>query len=316
MLKHRARLPHREMTGSCDEFYGVLNSTSEAVLYTIVNVMIIIVASALNITIVFLIKTRTVLHKPSFILLGALACSDLAMVYVAGILYLTITLKGVSANGTLKLANCYLTSCVIVNTLLLLCCITHDRYQCIKHSMDSKPYTTTRRVAIKIGVCIVTSLTFSLTFYIESVLVLPFRTLEVLFVIMSGCFTYITVYYIRLSRLVRANQRNNTRVGLTDANGNAVRRVPSNHSNLNRSIFLLIASYIIAYFPASIMSIVRNVSHRLNIPPTTLTGTAIVWSSTISLCNSVMDPLIYSYRSDTIGRELRKVSFQQFTYMH
>ena len=300
------------MKGSCIELYGALNSTTETVFYTIINVTIIIVASVLNITIIVMIKTRPVLHKPSFILLGALACSDLAMVCVPGVLYLTITLKGVSVNGTIEMVTCVVTSSITVNNVLLLCCITYDRYQCIKHSMDSRPYTSMRKVCIKIGVCIVTSLSFSLTFYIESVLTLPFRTVEVLFVIMSGCFAYITVYYIRLSRVVRANRVHGLEGGPTDANGNSLRRVPSHYSSLNKSIFLLIASFILAYSPASSTSIARNILYRLSIPPSKVIMNAIVWCTTFSFSNSLMDPLIYAYRSDLMGRELRRVSHIQF----
>ena len=289
------------------ELFGALNSIQEKVLYTIINVTIIIVASVLNITIIVLIKTRPVLHKPSFILLGALACSDLALVCLVGILYLAITLKGISAGNTITVVTCYITSAIVVNNLLLLCCITYDRYQCIKHSMDNRPYTSMRRVCIKIGLCTVTSLIFPLMFYIESVVKLPFRTLEVWCVIMAGSFSYIIVYYIKLKRIVRTHHVHGLGVGLKDSHGNSVRRVPSYHSNLNKSVFLLIASYIFAYFPVSTVSIVRTISYRLNMPSNRLTITAIVWSATFSLSNAVMDPLIYAYRSDTIGREFRKV---------
>ena len=300
------------MNGSCGEFYGAVRSTVETVFYTIINVTIIIVASVLNITIIVMIKTRPVLHKPSFILLGALACSDLAMVCMGGVLYLTTTLKGMPAEGAI--VTCVIISSINVNTLLLLCCITYDRYQCIKHSMDSRPYTSMRRVCIKIGLCITTSVIVSMTFYIESVYTLPFRTVEYLFIFILGCFFYITLYYIKLSRVIRRKRINSTIFGPQDSIGRYMGRIPSHHSNVNKSIFLLIASYIVAFFPGAVTGSIRNVSYRLNVQPPKDVIFATVWSATFSLSNSVMDPLIYTYRSDVMGRELRKVLLYIFLF--
>ena len=295
------------MKGSCGELYGNSTTTLETVLFTIVNVVIIIVASALNITILILIKTRHVLHKPSFVLLAALACSDLLMVCLPGTLYLAITLSGNSNNGTIQNATCYIISSITMNNVFLLCCITQDRYQLIKHSMDSRPYTTKRRVAVKIAFCMITSILFSSAFFIETIYDLSFTTLELLFMVWLGCFTYIIVYYFKLSRVVRSNRMNSLPLGPRDSNGESGRRAPSQHSNLNRSIFLLIASYVIAFFPAAVITSIRNVSYRYNLPPGKGATTATIWSMMFSLLNSVMDPLIYTYRSDAIGRELRKV---------
>ena len=296
------------MNSTCGEFFGSLNSTTEKVLYTIIDISIFIVASVLNITILILIKTRPVLHRPSFVLLAALACSDLLMVCLPGTLYLAITLSDLSNNGTIKIATCYIISSMSVNNLLLLCCITHDRYQCIKHSMDGRPYTTKRRVAIKIAFCIIISMLFSSTFVIETIHDSPVTSLELLFAVMLGCFLYIIILYFKLFRVVRLNQVNNLQLGPRDSNENSIQRPPWRHINLNRSILLLVASYVFAFFPISIISILRNIFRRLNVPPNKLMVTSTVWSAAFSFSNSLMDPLIYSYRSDAIGRELRQVT--------
>ena len=294
-------------TGSCGELYGTLNTTVEAVFYVIIMAVIILVASVLNITIIVLIKTRPTLHQPSFILLAALACSDLAMVCIPGVFYLGVSLKGMSNDGAMEVATCFLTSSITVNNVLLLCCITYDRYQCIKHSQQNKPHTSKAKVAVKITVCIFASFAYSSIVYIETNYKIPFTTLELLFIVMFGCFFFITVYYIKLSRVVRASQVNSLIVGAKDSNGNSMRRAPSYQSNLNKSILLLIASYVLAYFPASVVSSIRNQSYKAHFPRREGTATAMVWSMMFSFSNSVMDPLIYTFRSDAIGRELRRV---------
>ena len=315
---HLSKLSEKDykMSGSCGEFYGALNTAVEAILYTIIHIAIIIVASLLNITIIILIKTRPILHNPSFILLAALACSDLAMVCLSGTLYLTITLNGNSSGGTIKMATCYIISSITVNNLLLLCCITQDRYQCIKHSMDSRPYTTMRKAYVKIVFCLITSILVSSTFFIEAKYDLPFRADESLFIIISGSFLYIIVYYFKLSKAVKFNRINSTLWGQEDSNGGAVRRPPSCYSNLNKSIFLLVASYIVAYLPGAVTGSIRNISSRLNVAAPKGVVFATAWSATFSLSNSLMDPLVYSYRSDAIGKELRKVCAYIYIYLH
>ena len=303
------------MNGSCGELYGILNTTIEAVLYGLVNIVLIIVASMLNISILFLIKTRSILHQPSFTLLAALACTDLAMACICGTLYLAIALRGISEDGTIEIVNCVITSSATINNLLLLCCITHDRYQCIKHSMSSRPYTTQQRIAGKVVLCIFASFSFSFTFYIETVYSLPFRTVELLFFIVSGCFLYIILYYRKLSCVVKRHQMSCFPIGPEESNSVLVRRVPSRHSNLNKSIFLLVAAYVFAFIPTSITAIIRNILYRLNMPQSNGLKIAIMWCTTFSFSNALLDPLIYAYRSDAIGRELRKVRSISFFHM-
>ena len=178
--------------------------------------------------------------------------------------------------------------------------------------MDSRPYTSKRRVAIKIAFCITTSILFSSTFVIETKYNLPFRMTELFFSLITGCFLSIVVYYFKLSRAVKLNQMNNLPLGPQEPNDNSVRRPHSHQLALNRSIFLLVSLYIIAYFPIRVTAIIQNVSYRLNIQPSKGTIVAIVWGTTFSFSNSVMNPLIYTYRSDAIGREMRMVILHLF----
>ena len=300
------------MIGSCREMYGTLDTTVEVVFFTLANVIIIIVASVLNTSIIFLMKTRSVLRQPSFFLLGALACTDLIMACVGGSLYLTITLKGISKDGKIETATCFITSSFMVNNILLLCCITYDRHQCIKCSMDSRPYTTRRQVAVKIVLCLVASFILSCLFYVETVYYLRIRTIELIFVLTMGCFCYIAIYYFKLSRIVRGNQIHNLALRPQDSSDAAMRRAPPRNANLNKSILLLVAAYTVAFVSASVTAIIRNSKYRFKVSPSKAATLATLWSMTFMFSNAVIDPLIYTYRSDAIGKELRKViSFYQ-----
>ena len=296
------------MIGSCGDLYGSLDTTPERILYAIINVALIIVASILNISIIVLIRTRPILHQPSFFLLAALACTDLALISICGTMYLAIALSGLSKDGAIEMVNCVVTSSATINNLLLLCCITHDRYLCIKHSMSSRPYTTQRRVIVKIAVCVLTSLLLSLMFYIETVYSIRWRNVELIFLFTIVCFSYIAVFYFKLSRLVRANQVSNSALRSHSSNDDSMRRVPSRQSNLNRSILLLIGFYVVAYLPLTVSTIIRNALGRFKMMSSRGPLIASVWCMTLLFATSVMDPIIYTYRSDAIGRELRKVA--------
>ena len=93
------------------DFYGTVDTLTENVRYAIVNVVLIIVASMLSISIIVLIKARPMLDQPSFIFLAALACSNLAMVWISITLYVAIALRGVSQDGTIERALLLLASC-------------------------------------------------------------------------------------------------------------------------------------------------------------------------------------------------------------
>ena len=293
--------------GSCGDFYGTLYTTPERVLYTIVNVLLIIAASLLNISVTTLIRTRSVLHQPSFILLAALACNDLAMVCISGSLNLAITLMGVSKDGAIEMVTCSITSTCAVNNLLLLCCITHDRYQCINHCMDRRPYTTKRRVAVKIVLCIFASFIGSSIFTIEAAFNLPIRAVEAMLIMVSGAFCYLVLYHFKISRFVRRNRINVSSSEPQDSNEASVRQDPSYNSRLNRSIYLLIAAYVVTFFPCSVAAVIRNILYRLNMSTSDGLAMFSAWSATLSLSNALVDPLIYTYRCNVFGRELRKV---------
>ena len=294
------------MLGSCKEMYGTFDTSLEKVLFTLVNIVIITTASVLNISVIFLIKTRSVLHQPSYLLLAALACTDLIMACAGGTLYIVVTLKGTSNDGKIETTTCFITSSFMVNNILLLCCITHDRYQCIKFSMDSRPYTTKRRTGFKIALCLVTSLILSFTFYIETVYYMRIRTIEMTIILTLACFCYIAIHYFKLSRLVRANQVDNLALRSRDANDNMIRSA-SPTTNLNKSILLLVLAYTVTFLSTGIAASIRNGYYRLKISPSKAAILTTVWSMTFMFSNAVMDPLIYTYRSDAIGKELRKV---------
>ena len=289
--------------------YGTFDTTLEKVLFALLNIAIIITASVLNASVIFLIKTRSVLRQPSFFLLAALACTDSIMACAGGTLYIIVTLKGISSDGKIETTACFITSSFMVNNILLLCCITHDRYQCIKCSMNSRPYTTKRRVAVKIALCLIASVILSFMFYIETVFHFRTRTIEMIIIVTLACFCYIAIYYYKLSRLVRTNQVDNLALRQHDLNDKTIRNAPPRNKNLNKSILLLILAYTVTFLSTGITAAVRNGYYRLNISPSKAAILATVWSMTFMFSNAVVDPLIYTYRSDAIGKELRKVCF-------
>lgn len=295
---------------SCEELYSVLNTKWEKAVYMIVNVTVIFVATVFNVTVITLILMRATLHQPSLVLIAALACSDLAMASVAGTLYVVITMMDGSENCRLEIATCCVTSAIASTTVLLLCCITHDRYLCIRDCRKVVSPRTKTQVAVQAVVCTLVAFSLSSLFYLETIYELPVRAVEILSILMFGCFAYIVIYYMMLSKSLRVEQRPELRANRSETHRG--RRAPSFRSNLNISIAMLVVSYAVSYFPATIIFMVQIFSYRMHAKPNKIGAVAFVWCSTFGYINAMLDPIIYAYRSDAIGRELRQVFSSPF----
>lgn len=286
-----------KMRNSCDELFGSIEETWQMVLYVIIFAVLITLSTIFNSAVLVLIIKKPVLHRPSFVLIAALACSDLMMALGPGTIYLVITLLGKSKNCTVEIVTCCITSAIASTTVLLLCCITHDRYVCIRDCRKQTPHTTRRKVYAKIAVCCLVSSLVSSLFYIETIVHLPLRAVEILSCLMFGSFVHIIVHYMKLSRNLSLQQ------------GRAGYKMNSHRTNVNYSIVMLVSTFLVAYSPITIIFLVHIFTYRMHLETNKKAVFAFLWCSLLGYFNSVIDPVIYAYRSDAIGREIRRVFF-------
>eukprot|EP00112_Aurelia_sp_Birch-Aquarium-sp1_P025133 Seg821.16 transcript_id=Seg821.16/GoldUCD/mRNA.D3Y31 product="Dopamine D2 receptor" protein_id=Seg821.16/GoldUCD/D3Y31 len=84
------------------------------------------------------------------------------------------------------------------------------------------------------------------------------------------------------------------------------RNSPRRRSSINSSIIMLVGSFAVAYFPFAIVFTMHTINERVFQKLDPRVSHAFVWANTFGYLNAVIDPMIYAFRCDPIGKELRK----------
>ena len=77
-------------------------------------------------------------------------------------------------------------------------------------------------------------------------------------------------------------------------------------SSINSSIIMLVGSFAFAYSPFAIVFTIHTINERVFGKTDSRVSHAFVWANSFGYLNAVIDPLIYAFRCDPIGKELRK----------
>ena len=80
----------------------------------------------------------------------------------------------------------------------------------------------------------------------------------------------------------------------------------SRRSSINSSIIMLVGSFAFAYFPFAIVFTIHTINDRVFGKTDSRVSHAFVWANSFGYMNAVIDPLIYAFRCDPIGKELRR----------
>ena len=220
--------------------------------------------------------------------------------------YVAIVIFGPSKSCILETLCCWMTGTFTGTTMLLLCLITRERYLCIKR--NRRAYTGRANCKVHAALCLAASSIVSMTFIIETKYHLPFEAIEILSLLVFICFITIIVYYVRLRRVVELHQTEMKRqIAILRVTTKNPIQTKNELSLLNRSIFFLAASYALAaYIPVTVLFLLQIVQHRVFKRTTSHLAPLFVWLSICGYLNCIIDPLIYAFRCDPIGKEIRK----------
>eukprot|EP00112_Aurelia_sp_Birch-Aquarium-sp1_P025131 Seg821.14 transcript_id=Seg821.14/GoldUCD/mRNA.D3Y31 product="Melanocyte-stimulating hormone receptor" protein_id=Seg821.14/GoldUCD/D3Y31 len=302
----------------CKEYYHPITSKIEMVFYFVLISLVIFPAVIENIVVIYTIISKPRLHTPAYCLNAALAISDLVVASVGGTGYLLIITFAGSKGGqcVLKTGFAFVHATLSTTTVMLLVVITRDRYLSFKNITSKKQHATVKKNIVLALACFFVSMMPASTMFIELYFSL-FSAREIFTVMILAAFIAIAVYYQKLRKLIKKHTKTQfvledtglTTISQPDTKQQRNRR-SKRFASVNASIVMLVGSYAFAYLPFAILFAVHTVNQRIFNRLDEEVSHAFVWATLFGYLNAVIDPLIYAFRSDPIGKELRRVFYR------
>ena len=298
----------------CKEYYYPITSHVEMVFYCVLTSLVIFPAIIENIVVIYTIISKPRLHTPAYCLNAALAISDLLIAFIGGIFYVLIIALGGSEDCLLKTCFVFVHGTFSITTSLLLVLITRDRYLCFRNSTSRTQHATAKKNIILALACFFISMALALAIFIE-LKYSAFSARELFSTLFFTAFVIIAIYYQKLRKLIKEHaQSQEDRLGRgqgRDHPDTSLRnRQSKKFASVNASIIMLVGSFAFAYFPFAILFAVHTINQRIFHKLDPKVSHAFVWANSFGYLNAVIDPLIYAFRCDPIGKELRKVVYK------
>ena len=302
----------------CKEYYHQLTSNTERAFYCVVTSLVIIPGVVENAVVIYTILSKPKLHTPAYCLNAALAMSDFSIACIGGTFYVLIIALGGSEGGhcVLKTGFLFVHGTLSITTALLLVAITRDRYLSFKSIASSKKHATVKKNIVLALACFFVSMMLVSTLFIELHYSI-FSGREIFSAVLFTAFIVIAIYYEKLRKMVKQRAKPHLAregTGLSSISQLDTKQLRScqckRFASVNASIIMLVGSYAFAYLPFAILFAVHTVNQRIFDKLDEEVSHAFVWANTFGYLNAIIDPLIYAFRCDPIGRELRRVFYR------
>ena len=261
-----------------------------------------------NSIVIYLVWVKNTLRSPTYFLMSFLAMSDLLTSLFGQASYCTalVFLKDVSCTMDKAIAFIHATSCL--SSILLLSLIARDRYLHVSRRQDYHGHTSNRFAITASIVCYLLGMTVATLFMFEDRNIKISSTFAFA-VISSSSFTFICLKSRQVTRIVKDHSKQmqiNCR-SLSLLEKNTVARSSKFEKAVNKSIFSVIILFFLSWTPVIILMAIFTVHNISNEPIVDGYRVAFGWASTVSYLNGALNPVIYAYRCDAIGREIRKI---------
>ena len=303
------------MSNPCTEYFTYFTSKIELIIFCLLNGIIIFIAITENVVLIYAIITKPILHTPTYCLNAVLAASDLLITLLGGCWYVTLNAMGRVELCDMKVASVIVHATFTTTTALILCLITRDRYFCIKNSTTNTPHTTNKKNILRASACFLISLLTSLSVIIEMKFH-AFNARDVFAVTFLITFAVIAIYYQRLRKLIKDHpQFQEDRLGRGQGRNHPDTSLQRNRqskrfASVNASIIMLVGSFAFAYLPFNMLFAMHTINERVFHKWDPKLSHAFVWANSFGYLNAVVDPIIYAFRCDPIGKELRKFIYK------
>ena len=261
-----------------------------------------------NSLIIYLAWSKAALRSPTYFLISFLAMSDLLTSVFGQLPYSILVTAVESISCTLDKVIAFVHGVNCTCSLLLLSLIARDRYLHISKRQKYLDHTSTRFAITVSLACYLFGMVVATMFMFEDRAIRISSTIAFA-ALGNSSFIYICFKSRQVTRIVKdhVKQMQVNRQNVSASEQIALMRSSNFEKSVNKSIFLIIALFFVSWTPVIILMIVFTVYNIRNEPIADGYRVAFGWASTVSYFNGALNPIIYAYRCDAIGREIRKI---------
>ena len=277
-------------------------------IFLTINTVLFLFSLTGNSLVMYLVWTKSALRSPTYFLMSFLALSDLLTSLFGQLSYsISITLlNNISCNLDKEIGFFNVSSCTC--SLLLLSLIARDRYLHVSKKQDYSNHTS-----IKFSI-IASILSYLLGMLVASLFTLDVRALKIsspfAFAILgTSSFTFICIKARQINRIVADHSKHMqaSHPARSILQENISTRYKNVEKAVNRSIFSVIILFFVSWTPVIILMIIFTINGFLKKPISDGYRIALAWGLTVSYLNGALNPIIYGYRCDAIGRHIRRI---------
>ena len=292
---------------ACFKFIIHLTGWVSQAIFATCNLTLFLCSVTGNSLVIYLVWVKHSLRSPTFFLISFLAMSDLLTSLLGQTSYCTslVLLNDVSCAMDKAIAFIHVTSCS--SSISLLSLIARDRYLHVSKRQDYHGHTSNRFAITASIACYVFGMTVAILFTFED------RTVKIsstfaFAAIGTSSFVFICIKSRQITRIVKdhVKRMQANRQHASASEQIALMRSCNIEKSANKSIFSVIILFFVSWTPVIILMIIFTVHNVLNEPIADGYRVAFGWASTFSYLNGALNPIIYAYRCDAIGREIRK----------
>ena len=293
---------------ACFKFVIYLNGWVSQAFFITSNSVLFISSVIGNSLVIHLVWRKAALRSPTYLLLSFLAFSDLSTSLFGQTSYcisLTI-LKDLPCNLVRAIAFMNVANCA--SSLLLLSLIARDRHLRVSKRQGYLDYTSNRFAITASIACYLLGMMVASLFTINNRIIQISSTFAFA-VIGTSSFIFICLKSRKITIIVRDHikQMKAMHQNVSAAEQIALTRSFKIEKSVNKSIFSVIILFFVSWTPVIILMTIFTAYHVLNEPIPDGYRIAFVWGSTVGYLNGALNHIIYSYRCDAIGREIRRM---------
>ena len=281
---------------------------SQAIFIT-VNLILFICSVIGNSLVVYLVWSKAALKSPTYLLMSFLAASDFITSLVGQSMYcVSVIIPKEDLSCVIVKALIFVNVANCTSSVLLLSLIARDRYLHVSKRQSYLDHTSNRFAIIAATACHLTGMINALLFTFDA-RVMKISGAVTFAVIGSSSFIVICLKSRQIMKIVKDHirQMEANRPDTSALEHIAYMQSFKMEKSVNRSIFSIIILFFVSWTPVVILMAVFSALNFVNEPIMDEYRIAFVWGSAAVYFNGAFNNVIYSYRCDAIGREIRRV---------